>query len=155
MKFALALAAAVAAEQLNLPNISWDNEAISKGANTMKSYTNVQKRLDEQAGKQLVRDLGKTAAYWQTANGVYYAKTVKPYARLWVRWLNAITVDAKCDMEKAHMCVYKHWGVEEALAGKPHTPSKAALKTCLKAANCQMNWEKLTPAQQQAAAKKF
>ena len=156
MKFALAFAAAAAAEQIRLPNVSWDKDAIEDGLNTINQYGKVQKSLDENAGKQLVRDLGKTAAYWQTANGVYYAKVVKPYANLWVRWLNAITVDGKCNMEKAHLCVYKHWRVDEMLAGqKPGLTSKAALKSCLKAANCQMNWEKLTPAQQQAAKNKF
>lgn len=157
MKFTAAFAAFAAAEMttLEMPTVSWDKQAVEAGAKTMESWYKTQEKMDVAAVKNVVRNLGKVAAYHDTAKAVAYAKNVKPFANLWVQWLNAITVDAKCDVEAAHMCVYKYWGVEEALSGKPVRHDNAEMKACLKKANCQMNWEKLTPAQQQAAKAKF
>jgi len=157
MRFAAVVcASAVAAEQIKLPNISWDKNAIEKGLNTAKDYFEVQKKLDMSAGKQIVRDIGKTLAYWTTSNGVNWAKEVKPYANLYSRWLRAMTMDDKCNVEAASKCVWNHWGVENAMNGKGwKLGSNTAMGACLKKANCQYQFQKMTPTQQKAAKAKF
>merc|ERR1712023_601594 len=90
------------------------------------------------AAEQMVRDLGKTLAYWTTSNGVNWAKEVKPYANLYSRWLRAMTMDDKCNVEAASKCVWNHWGIENAMSGKGwKLGSDAAMGACLKKANCQ------------------
>ena len=157
MKFLAAFAAYAAAEMttLEMPRVSWDKEAVEKGAKTLEGYYKTQERLDVKAAKDIVRNIGKVAAYHETGTAVNFAKNVKPFANLYVKWLDAITVDAKCDTEAASKCVYTFWGVEDALSGKPEKHDQSALKDCLKRANCQTNWEKLTPQQQKAAEANF
>ena len=87
--------------------------------------------MDVVAAKNIVRNLGKVAAYHDTAKAVNYAKNVKPFAKLYVKWLDAITVDAKCDQEAASLCVYKYWGVEDFLSGRPEKHDMSELKACL------------------------
>jgi len=147
MKFAVfALVASATAGEIQLPHISWDEKAIKAGVNTWAQYGEQAKQLDQNNTRAAAIDFAKAFATFETQVGVNYAKFVKPYEKAKIAWLNAITVDGKCNTARASNCVFKAYGIE----GPAVNP-----KGCLKAAGCQTNWEKLTPVQQQAAIKKY
>jgi len=102
--------------------------------------------MDQRHKLAEAKDLAKAFATFQTQVAVNYAKTVKPYEQAKIAYLDAITVDGNCNQEAASQCVYMEYGLE---------PKKQSLQQCLAAAKCQTNWDKLTPAQQNAARTKF
>lgn len=144
MKFALALVAVVSADQL--PTVSWDDKAVKEGANIMHQYGHQAKALDKANAKANAKDLARAFATFETQVGVNYAKFVKPYEKAKVAWLDMITVDGKCNTEAASQCIYKTYGLD----GPKQNP-----QACLKKANCQTNWDKLTPVQKKAAVAKY
>ena len=146
MKFAFALVASVSAGEIQLPHVSWDDKAINEGVNTWATYGEQAKALDQKNSQAAAKDFARAFATFETQVGVNYAKFVKPYERAKLAWLNAITVEGKCNTEHASQCVFKSYGIE----GPAVNPAG-----CLKAAGCQTNWEKLTPAQQKAAMAKY
>ena len=140
MNFAVfALLATVSAGEIQLPTVSWDEKALNAGVNTWTQYGVQGKALDEKNSKAAAVDFAKAFATFETQVGVNYAKFVKPYEKAKLAWMNAMTVDGKCNTVRASQCVFKSYGIE----GPAMNPTG-----CLKAAGCQTNWEKLTPAQQ-------
>jgi hypothetical protein len=67
---------------------------------------------------------------------------LKPSAEFHVQFLDAITPNAACNEDAATNCLNTF-----LLAGAKDSDAQA-LKTCFKSANCQPNFEDMTPAQQ-------
>jgi hypothetical protein len=79
-----------------------------------------------------------------------FGKAMKPYVQFEVDFLDAMTVDSKCDSAVATKCL-NTW----LLAGAQKS-TQTTMETCIKtSAGCTTKWDDMTPVQQQALATKF
>lgn len=153
MKFAvLALLGLVAGKEYKFPTIEWDQSKFDTAKKDWDAWAVRDQASHEQDNRATFTDLAHAYATYQTQVAVNYGRVVKPYEEMYVRYLDAITVNSTCNTEAASKCVYDTYGLHSYTGEAAPTQTPAQ---CFQAAGCHTKWDTLTAAQKQAAIQRY
>jgi hypothetical protein len=148
MKFAIiALLGLVQAAEVQIPNIQWDQAAVTNGTNNFNAWAQRDMANGQIDASKSINDLSMAYSRYKVAEYVSFGKNFKPLAQWDVEMVDSLTITGTCDKSIATECVNSYYMGDT---------TKGAAEQCLTAkAGCTSKWTALTDVQKKALADKF